>query len=338
MLESPILESKGHESSASSPFPEITRFRFRLLALDRIQLPAYPGSAWRGLLGHGLRHTACVTRQPSCAGCLLIHGCVYSQLFETPPPPGADLPGFSAVPHPFVLNIDPRAPRHYEPGEALTLGITLMGAAIAQVPYLIHALGVAGRRGIGAGQGTFTLVAVEREPLPGSGHWERVYPAESGGYLQRPAEPPRAPEAPGQVRLRLVTPLRIKRDSHFIGPRDLQPGDLLRHLYNRLQRLASLYGGRPDAFARERGADLAHGLSLRDPDLQWHDWTRYSSRQDTLMQLGGLLGGFRLTGQSLANVWPALWAGQWTHLGKGTAFGLGAYRLTPAEGEAPAED
>ncbi len=61
--------------------------------------------------------------------------------------------------------------------------------------------------------------------------------------------------------------------------------------------------------------------------LRWHEWTRYSSRQHTLMELGGLLGTFELSGPDLAPLWPLLWLGQWVHAGKGTTFGLGAYRL-----------
>lgn len=310
------------------PFPQLARFRFRMRAQDEIRLPPYPGSAWRGLLGHGLRRTACVTRQPTCNGCLLVHGCVYSQLFETPPPPGLALPGFSAVPHPFVLDLDPLAPRCREAGENLVVGATLMGAAATQVPYLIHAFGEAGKRGIGTARGRFTLETVEHESAPGSGVWEPVYQAEEGTYLQRPVAPLTPPEGPTRVTLRFVTPMRIKRDGHFVGPRDFDLGDLLRHLYNRLQRLSLLYGGHPDAFRREPG-DPAQGLSVLESTLHWHDWTRYSSRQDTLMQLGGLLGELVIVGPGLPQVWPALWAGQWTHVGKGTAFGLGAYRLDP---------
>lgn len=317
------------DPAPASPFPELARFRFRLRALEPIRLPPYPGSAWRGLLGHGLRRTACVTRAPSCEGCLLIQGCVYTQLFETPPPPGLDLQGFSAVPHPFVLDIDPRAPRQFVPGEPLALGVSLMGGAVAQVPYLIHALGVAGQRGIGAGQGTFTLEGLDREAAPGGGDWDSVYRAEEGAYHAQPVAPLAVPQTPAAARLRLITPLRIKRGGHFVGARDFALPELLRHLYSRLQRLALLYGGRPEAFVWDREADPAQRLRLLEPNLRWHDWTRYSSRQDALMQMGGLLGGFGIAGPALPEVWPALWAGQWTHLGKGTAFGLGAYRLEP---------
>ena len=39
---------------------------------------------------------------------------------------------------------------------------------------------------------------------------------------------------------------------------------------------------------------------------------------------GYLLGIFELSGPNLA---PPLWWGLWLHVGKGTTFGLGAYRL-----------
>ena len=103
-------EPNGAETTGR--FPELARFRFGLRAVDAIALPAYAGSTWRGLLGYGLRRTVCVTGQPTCAGCLLTQSCVYSLLFETPPPPGKDITGCTAMPHPFVLGIDPGAPRH----------------------------------------------------------------------------------------------------------------------------------------------------------------------------------------------------------------------------------
>jgi CRISPR/Cas system endoribonuclease Cas6 (RAMP superfamily) len=48
------------------------------------------------------------------------------------------------------------------------------------------------------------------------------------------------------------------------------------------------------------------------------------------MQLGGLMGDLIIAGPAIAHFWPVLWVGQWTHVGKGTSFGLGAYRLEEA--------
>ena len=64
--------------------------------------------------------------------------------------------------------------------------------------------------------------------------------------------------------------------------------------------------------------------------LRWHEWTRYSSRQDALLQMGGLLGEITVAGADLSPFWPYLWLGQWTHAGKGTSMGLGKYRIEAA--------
>jgi len=311
-------------------FPDLTRFRFELRALDIIQFPEYPGSTWRGLLGHGLRQTACVTRQPTCAGCLLTHACVYSVLFETPPPPGKDIVGFTAMPHPFSLDIDPAAPRRYLSGDRIDLGVTLFGSAIAQIPYLIHALESAGKRGVGRDGRRFCMASVHQETGVGTDYWDLVYDAGNGVYLHRPAMPMSLPPAPDRVRLRMYTPLRIKSHGHFVVPQRFALIDLLRNFYNRFRRLASLYGGEPETFDWAESAELVGGLRLDASDLRWHDWTRYSGRQRTLMQFGGLLGDLTISGPSLAEIWPVLWVGQWAHVGKGTSFGLGAYRVEGA--------
>jgi hypothetical protein len=321
------MTADGRDLTGPIPLPDLARLRFVLRAIDTIDLPVYPGSTWRGLLGHGLRRSVCVTRQSDCKGCLLIHGCVYSQVFETPPPPGQDLGAFTAMPHPYVLVIDPGAPRHHDPGDDIFLGLTLIGPAIAHLPYLIHAIGLAGQDGVGRGRGRFELERVEREALPGTEDWVTVYVPGSGEGVRLVSQPPLAPPAPEAVALRLVTPLRIKRNGHFVVPGAFQLGDLMRHLHVRLQRLSLLYGGDPDVFEWGRIAPRMNDLTLSEPSLHWHDWTRYSSRQRTEMRMGGLLGGMVISGASLSDVWPALWAGQWTHVGKGTAFGLGRYRL-----------
>jgi hypothetical protein len=305
----------------------LARFRFVLEAVEPMPIPSYAGSAWRGLLGHGLRRLVCVTRQPSCEGCLLRQTCLYSTFFETPRPPGMPERRYQSLPHPFVLEPEITPAREIPAGESLRLGITLMGGALDQVPYLIHALNLAGGRGLGRAGGRFAVAAVEREQLLGGDGWDAVYQASRGEYERRDTSVPTMPPCPPAVRLRLFTPLRIKRRGSFLGVRDFAARDLLRNLYARIAILAELYGGDPHPFDWGAARDRADAVALLDPRLRWHEWTRFSSRQNTLMQMGGLLGDFRLAGPTLETFWPALWLGQWVHVGKGTSFGLGGYRL-----------
>lgn len=43
---------------------------------------AFPGSAWRGLLGHALANKVCVREQPQCSSCPLVGQCAYPRLFK----------------------------------------------------------------------------------------------------------------------------------------------------------------------------------------------------------------------------------------------------------------
>lgn len=307
--------------------PPLVRLRAELRALDPIRLPPYAGSAWRGLLGHGLRQAACVTRARTCDGCLLASHCVYTRVFEPTAPLGEEGGRFAAPPRPYILNLDPRAPREYAPGATLSLGLTLLGDAIRQVPYLIHALRQAGQRGLGRDQARFAVERLEQETVPGSGDWRPVYDAAEGRLDPLPTASAPVPPAPVTAHLRLVTPLRLKRHGHLMGPDQFTAEDLFFNLAGRLRLLATHQGGDPAPLDWALLYKAATAVHLRNPQLHWHEWTRYSSRQGTLMELGGLLGSFDLTGPGLAPLWPLLWQGQWVHAGKGTTFGLGGYRL-----------
>jgi hypothetical protein len=83
-----------------------------------------------------------------------------------------------------------------------------------------------------------------------------------------------------------------------------------------------LYPAAPHPFVIEPAEGGARELALT-----WRDWTRYSSRQQTTMQMGGLTGRLGVDLGGHERLWPYLWLGQWTHAGKGTSMGLGRYRL-----------
>ena len=166
----------------------------------------------------------------------------------------------------------------------------------------------------------------------GSGDWHQVFDAESRQYRRPIGAAPRClGEAPaGVIRVHLQTPLRIKRRGHFVRAADFTPGDLLRNLFSRLASLATFYGSSDEPFEWTGHVPCATELDMIARDLAWIDWTRYSSRQRTSMEMGGIVGTLTLEGPGIQALWPMLWLGQWTHLGKGTSFGLGRYRVLDA--------
>ena len=331
------------DNTALEPLPlpvlRLERLRFGCEALDPIRLPSYSGSAWRGLLGQSLRHSVCVTRAPTCEGCLLRQQCAYSTFFESPAPPAQATQRYRVLPHPFVL--EPPAPgqREHAPGERLSLGLTLIGPAAELLPYLIHTLQRAGERGLGRERGRFRLLEVLQETRPGSDDWQPVFETRVGRLNAFRSEAPRAgplPDpapgsspSPASLPLALLTPLRIKQRGHYVRPHQLDARALLGTLATRIERLGALYGtsGPEEGFERAALHAAIDQVQVETVQLRWVEWTRYSSRQRTTMQLGGLLGTLQLNGPGLAPLWPLIALGQWLHLGKNTSFGLGRYRL-----------
>ena len=152
----------------------IVRLRFVLEACDPLSLQRFPGSAWRGLLGHGLKRTVCVTRQSTCDGCLLQGSCLYSTLFESPAIGSHARARYNVIPHPFVIELEAPFCHVIEPGDSASVGINLFGAVNNAVPYLINAFNVAGRRGHGSNQSEFLVKAVDQEQTLGKRDWHPV--------------------------------------------------------------------------------------------------------------------------------------------------------------------
>ncbi|MBC7084474.1 MAG: CRISPR system precrRNA processing endoribonuclease RAMP protein Cas6 [Firmicutes bacterium] len=74
----------------------------------------------------------------------------------------------------------------------------------------------------------------------------------------------------------------------------------------------------------------AETVRLAVLNTRWVDWERYSSRQDTRMKLGGLVGTatYEFNDARLAAFFlPWLVLGEYVHVGKGCTFGLGCFTV-----------
>lgn len=335
-----MIPSVARRSADHSALPlSFGQFTVTLKAVRDLPLPRYAGSMFRGAFGRALQHVVCVTRTFECAPCLLKDRCVYPYVFETPPP--ADTPvmrRYTAVPHPFVL-IPPDGGRTVASAAMFELGLTLIGRARHWLPHFIFAIERMGRIGLGRGRVpvTVTEVSAWRDGRP-----FRVYASDEGRLaatdafahtLALPLCPPDEGEftaPPARLTLEFVTPLRMKSNERLAT--SLEFSVFFRTLLRRLALLSHFHcDGDSSRMAFREWIARAHGIRTLSSTLAWQDWTRYSSRQRTTMQLGGLLGRVTFEGP-LAPFLPFLRAGEVTHVGKATSFGLGRYRLLSHHG------
>lgn len=313
------------------------RLRVVFRAEEPLHLPAYKGSTLRGAFGHAFKRIACPFRR-QCETCGHRDVCVYAYVFETPgSADGSPLMRSSNVAHPFVLEPPETPEGEVNSGELFPLGLILVGRAISLAPYFLAACREMGRQGVGRGRGRCRLERVVAED-PGNPKGRIVYDGDRD--LLAPAVPPWTLDdlhvgrgSREYVTLEFLTPTRLRQDADLVVRPEF--ATLATALLRRISVLAEAHcGGQPPRDPRSILA-TARDVRVLNADLRWHDWERYSARQQTRMALGGFVGRVTLAGP-LAPWWPLLRLGEVLHVGKGTAFGLGRYRIVEraTEGEA----
>lgn len=322
---------------------QLARYRFSWRVTSPLQLPPYASSTLRGVFGRALRQQACLLRRDSCQGCGLLASCPYPALFEPqslPRPRGAP-PALSpyAIETAFSAAAQP-APRdlRLQPGQSYAFDMVLMTPqANAQLPLIASTWQQAFAKGVGKGNGQAALLQVQRRQPDGQA--SSLYRAGQPAVSVPPARldvPVFA--APADVTLQFESPLRIESQGRLIRSPQLSAGLFLRHLIRRVSY--HLESQQPGRYPLE----LIHHLNAQadrvgegERQLRWCDWERYSSRQGQKMKLGGLIGQWQLL-HVPAELLPLIYLGQWLHVGKESAFGLGKYRWSNAQSGAGAQE
>lgn len=301
----------------------LARYRLDFTVDTPLHLPAYAGSTLRGAFGGALRASACMTRQKSCDGCPLLSTCPYALVFETRPPAGGHaLQKFSQVPHPYVIEPPQWGERDYAPGEMLSFHLVLAGRALDQLALIVWAFVRAFQRGVGRGDGTAQLMRIVH-----LGDTETpLLEGPAGSLAEHATAVPPAPTFAESATLCIDTPLRLQKNGHPIDAAALTARELLMALVRRTALICEFHGTGPLSLDFSGLAQQAATI-VSEKNLHWRDWTRYSSRQQQKMALGGVVGNWKLSGD-LTLFMPFLHLGQWLHVGKEATFGLGRYRLT----------
>lgn len=310
---------------------KLAQFKFFLIVQDRIRLPAYKGSTFRGGFGHAFKKIVCVSREKICESCMLKQKCAYSYIFETPPPSDTKIMRkYPYAPHPFVITPPLEEEREYNQGDTLCFGLTLIGKSVEFLPYFIYTFDELGQIGIGRGRGKYKLVEVKGKKNHTEG--EVIY-SSSDKILRQNIKSVGLedilnsfsnPSLPDLLTINFITPTRLKFEGRLSGT--LEFHILIRNMLRRISLLSYFHCGEEMNLDFKSLIEKSYEVKVKKSNLQWFDWERYSNRQETKMMMGGFKGPITFEGE-FGTFLPFLLLGEYIHVGKGTSFGLGKYQI-----------
>ncbi len=305
-----------------NPVLPVYQYQLQFKVEGSVILPVFSGSAWRGAFGHALKKTVCVVRDTPCYDCMLKTSCAYSYIFETPPPEKAEkMRKYNASPHPFVLQFPLQQDNQ---SNRYKLNLIIYGHGQRFFPYITHAMRKAGQDGLGSRRQVFELETITQITANKEKH---IVFQQGQLYSQKSESGIAIPEMPEIIAIKIHSPLRIKQQGHNLNSEHFNFAALFGNLLRRISMLTYFHTDEP---LETDFADLtqrAKQINFTHKNLKWFDWKRYSSRQKTEMNMGGVMGTLQLDSQGMEDFWPYLWLGQWTHAGKATSMGLGHYSI-----------
>lgn len=289
------------------------QYRFILNFENEVDFETFPLFIVRSILGKELRSLCCISHQNQCDSCLYNQTCAYSWIFETIlDKQNVSLPGRERGIHPWSLKLIDYDEKH------LDFILTLCGKANDYLPYIYAALKRGEQKGIGK----------DRIPYVVAGpFWkEESLVSDDGNYVASvPLEVFELNEdcntmAEVRYKVNLVTPLRITKGGK--NCKRLEAGHFFPCINRRIRTLVSLYG--------ESSGEKLYTFSeiaLTDVQLHYEKMNRWSARQKTVQNLGGIQGSFVLDGKISVFEESLLSAAVLFGAGKLTNFGLGQISL-----------
>jgi hypothetical protein len=296
-------------------------FEFRLAPGRTVEFPGFKGNVFRGALGKTLRNLTCVFRGADtvCKSCFVRDKCIYSRIFEgLRRQDGSILGNVQNAPHPFVLYVPDKYRLDYPEDSKIHFFLTLIGDVVEYIPYFILALEEIGKKGIGNTRTPFKIDSVINSEKSIYNPLEKTITKDftliSGSDFLEEKSPDQT------LTIEMVTPTRLKFESRF--QKFITFEMIMRNLLRRIQLLSALYCEGPE---RVDFMDLIEGskeIKLVDSNIHWEQQARFSYRQEKMVALGGVSGSLEFSGD-LDRFMPFLKIGEFLHVGKSTAYGLG---------------
>ncbi len=335
---------------------KLARLRFELETLEEAQVPAYKGDLLRMALLWWLSEYWCPMPGRCRRGCRRPEVCMFGRLCE--PPVDPDWPASlrrlmgNTPPPAYALWDGQDRRRYFAEGTAWNFELTLVGElALRQIPAIVAAV----QQGAETGMGRIRLRSrVQRVLAPKRSDEDDAAPclaeqqlhddpaSPSGqssaltwksyrleevilGYEQgvQWAETHREPVH--HLSLCFLSPVKIKERGRWVERPAFVP--VMKAVVRRLRLLSQVHGAGEWPHA-EWGPllDLAERVHLEHAETFWTGYHR-RSKSSGRQEVEGFVGRAWYAGEDLRPLLPALWLGQWLHIGKRYVLGNGRYEI-----------
>ena len=311
----------------------LANFKVDVVTENELILPEYKGSTIRGIFGHAFKRVACIkSSSENCSDCSLKERCPYNYVFNTPVPADAEIMRkYNYAPHPYILCPPLESTQSYPPGAKIHYSITIIGDALNFLPYFVLSFEVMGKLGLGKNKGKYQLKSISA--LSKKETWQEIYNSANQQLMNNyPIFQINDLEIAKPVELltvRFLTPVRIKYEGKIVGDKAsdskrLEFHILMRNLLRRIGLLSYFHCGEELNIDYRHMIDEAQSIKITEEKLEWYDWGRYSQRQEQGIGMGGLIGEISYEGK-IKDFLPFIRIGEFVHVGKSTAFGMGRY-------------
>ncbi len=297
---------------------QIAKFEYGLRTLNSFGLPDFKGSTFRGKFGHVLKHTICIVSHRQCEICELVQKCAYSYLFQTKNEKKQE------VPRPFVIEPPLTSKRFFLKDEILYLNLILIGKAIDYIPYFLYAFIKMGEEGIGMDKGRFEVFSLKA--INGKGERKEIYSIDTqkltNDFERLNVEELKEKFIP-QITLQFLTPTNIQLRGQQIEQLEFET--LLKFIVRRFKSL-NFFHGNGEKIEYPIDFKKAAEVKILQSELKNISFQRYSNRQRQNLPLAGFVGKITYCGE-IGPFYPWLKIGEYLHVGKGTVFGMGWYKI-----------
>lgn len=269
----------------------------------------------RSMLGKNLRSMCCISKQSTCPECMYNKTCAYAYIFETIMlQENSLLPGTNRASHPYSFSTK-RSQRETTLTE-YNFTITLFGKAIEYLPYIYAAIVRSGKDGLFRDRTEFEVADVSidgKSILINENQIDTSIPSKEWFCCFNNND-----KTQGEILVELKSPLRFKTNGKY--SLDFTASDFMKCLYRRAKTLCMLYGTWEDEF---NYYEPTEGISIEDKNLRWLDFNHYSARQNKSIELGGVVGSFKIIGDFTSFELALFELNRIANAGKNTNFGLG---------------